>query len=88
MRDRRRRVRERVDLKGELAAGIGICLLGGAMIGGAWRFETLAILAGLACLVIGALRNRKYFRETFLFRGATRRDTAVSEKKEPKMRIR
>lgn len=88
MRDRRRRRRAAIDVKGELTAGLGIALLGVALIGRDWRFETLTVLAGILGLAIGALRNRKYFQEVFLFRGSARRDVAASTRKSDRMRIR
>ena len=88
MRDRRRRTRADIDIKGELVAGLGITLLGTALIGRDWRFETVTVLFGTICIVLGALRNRKYFREVFLFRGAARRNTDNKTRKIGKMRIR
>jgi hypothetical protein len=88
MRDRRRRTRASVDFKGELIAGFGIVLLGTALIGRDWRFETATVLTGTACILAGALRNRKYFREVFLFRGAARRNTDSKPKNSGRMRIR
>lgn len=88
MRDRRRRARQAIDLKGEFVAGIGIVLLGAALIGSDWRFETVTVLAAVICLIFGALKNRKYFREVFVFRGAARRNDADIQPKPGKMRIR
>ncbi|MEO7217521.1 MAG: hypothetical protein ABI026_04960 [Gemmatimonadaceae bacterium] len=88
IRERRRRTRAALDLKGELLAGVGIVLLGVALIGHDWRLETPVILAGAIFLLIGALRNRKYFRELFLFRGRARRNTEPEPKKTGRMRIR
>ena len=88
MRDRRRRTRVGIDLKGELVAGVGIVLLGAALIGRDWRFETVTVLAGAICLVFGALKNRKYFREVFTFRGAARRKNDPMPGKPGKLRIR
>ena len=88
MRDRRRRARATIDLKGELVAGVGIVLLGAALIGSDWRFETVTVLAGALCIVIGALKNRKYFREVFTFRGSARCNDDKLPPKQGKMRIR
>lgn len=88
MRDRRRRARAALNTPGELIAGIGFVLLGTALIGRDWRLETLTVLLGTVCVLIGALKNRKYFREVFLFRGAARRDTDTQSEKPVKMRIR
>ena len=88
MRDRRRRRRATIDLKGEFVAGVGIVLLGAALIGSDWRFETVTILAGALCILVGALRNRKYFLEVFTFRGAARRNDDIIQPKPGKLRIR
>lgn len=88
MRDRRRRSRAAVDIKGELVAGLGIAFLGAALIGSDWRFETVTVLVGTICIIVGALRNWKYFREVFLFRGSARRVSDDQPKKPVKMRIR
>ena len=88
MRERRRRERADVDSLGEVSAGAGIAIIGAALIGRDWRYETVTVLAGALCLVVGALRNRKYFRESFAFRGSTRRNTDESSKKIGKLRIR
>ena len=73
LRDRRRRTRTGIDIKGEFVAGVGIALLGAALIGRDWRFETLTVLAGTVLVLAGAVRNQRHFRETFTFRGAARR---------------
>jgi hypothetical protein len=88
MRERRRRTRQSIDVAGELLAGVGILLLGAALIGRDWRFETPTVLLGTVCVVLGAFRNRKYFAEAFLFRGRARRDDEGIQKKPGKMRIR
>lgn len=88
MRERRRRTREAIDLKGELTAGLGVVLLGAALIGRDWRFETVTVIVGTICIIVGALKNRKYFREVFFFRGASRRDADTPPKKSGKLRIR
>lgn len=88
MRDRRRRTRVRIDLKGELIAGVGIVLLGAAVMRPDWRMETVIVIAATVCIAIGALRNWKYFREVFMFRGAARRNTSPESTKSGKLRIR
>jgi hypothetical protein len=88
MRDRRRRSRAALNTPGELIAGIGFVLLGAALIGRDWRLETVSVLLGTICVLIGALKNWKYFREMFLFRGAARRNTDTESHKRVKMRIR
>ena len=88
LRERRRRARASLDTPGELMAGLGVLLLGAALIGRDWRFETITVLAGTFFILVGALRNRKYFREVFLFRGSARRDPDIPTEKEGRNRIR
>jgi hypothetical protein len=45
-----------------------------------WRWGTIAVLAGSALLIIGAIMNRQYLKEVLLFRGATRRGVGTGEK--------
>lgn len=78
LRERRRRVRAAIDQRGEQMAGVGILLLGVALIGrDRWRFGILTTLVGTVLVVWGGIRNRHYFREILLFRGAARRTTAA-----------
>lgn len=88
MRERRRRARADLNTAGELLAGIGAVLLGVALVGRDWRFETAFVLVGTICIVLGALKNRKYFREVLLFRGAARRQPEGDPPKPGKLRIR
>ena len=88
MRDRRRRERADVNRTGEAIAGFGIALLGVALIGRDWRYETPTVIAGTICVIIGALKNRKYFWESFMFRGAARRNKDTMPKKIGRLRIR
>lgn len=88
MRERRRRARASIDTPGELLVGLGVVLLGAAVIGRDWRFETVTVLAGTFFILVGALRNRKYFREVFLFRGSARRNPDIPADKTPRNRIR
>ncbi len=84
---RRRRRRAAIDLQGEWISGAGIALLGGALLDRDGRFETVLVLIGALLLLYGAIRNRHYFREVFLFRGAARRGAPSSPRPE-KLRIR
>jgi hypothetical protein len=45
-----------------------------------WRWDTIAVLAGVSLTVIGALMNRAYLKEVLLFRGAARRGEGGGEK--------
>jgi len=74
LRERRRRIRTVINLRGETLTGIGFVLIAAALIGrDRWRYETAAILAGGVLITLGAVANRQYIREMLLFRGAARR---------------
>ena len=73
-RERRRRERTERHRGGETLVGIGIVAMAAALIGSdAWRFGTVSVLVGLVLLVVGGWLNRRYLRESVLFRGAARR---------------
>ena len=72
--ERRRRVRAPRHPRGELLVGLGVLMIAAALLGrDAWRYGTLAVLAGLLLLTAGALLNRHYLRELFSHRGALSR---------------
>lgn len=73
-RERRRRQRAELNVPGEIMVAFGIACLAGALAGGeAWRWTTVAVMAGTVLILIGAVLNRNYLREMLLFRGASRR---------------
>ena len=73
-RDRRRRVRTERHRVGEALVGLGVVAMGGALIGrDAWRWSTVVVITGAVLLVLGAVLNFRYLRETFAFRGRARR---------------
>jgi len=79
-RERRRRERTPRNRPGETLVGLGVIAMAAALIGSdAWRFGTLAVLAGVVLLGTGAWLNRDYLREVFVFRGASRRGEKRSE---------
>jgi hypothetical protein len=57
-----------------------------------WRWGTIAVIAGAALLIIGAIMNRAYLKEVLLFRGAARRGEGDKNSRlnqtPPKSRIR
>lgn len=88
IRERRRRTRAIIDPHGESLVGFGTMLLGAALIGRDWRFETVTVLAGTALVLWGGIRNRAYIREMLLFRGAARRGLEEPLEKPDRLRIR
>lgn len=88
VRERRRRARAIIDGRGESLVGLGMMLLGAALIGRDWRFETLTVLTGTVLVVWGGLKNREYIREMLLFRGAARRGLPKDPPKSDRLRIR
>jgi hypothetical protein len=74
MAERRRRARAERNRGGEVLIGLGLLALAAALAGrDVWRFSTVAVLVGVALLVVGALRNRHYLIERLLHRGKARR---------------
>ena len=72
--ERRRRARAERDRSGEVAIGAGMLALAAALAGrDSWRFGTVAVLAGVVLLAVGAIRNRHYLAERFGNRGQARR---------------
>jgi hypothetical protein len=94
-RERRRRQRAELSKPGEWFVALGTVSLGASLIGGdEWRWGTIAILAGIALLIIGGILNRSFLKEMLLFRGAARRTEEMevppdlTKKDEPRLRIR
>jgi hypothetical protein len=73
-RERRRRARAVPSKPGQSLVALGTLCMAAALIGrDTWRWGTIAVLAGITLLVIGAILNRTYLKEVLLFRGAARR---------------
>lgn len=73
-RERRRRRRADLDVPGEWMVGLGTACLSAALFGGErWRWTTVAVMTGTVLILIGAVMNRSFLRETLLYRGAARR---------------
>ncbi|HVF41081.1 MAG TPA: hypothetical protein VM939_14360 [Gemmatimonadaceae bacterium] len=93
-RERRRRARADLNRAGEIFVATGTLCLGAALIANdTWRWRTIVVFLGVALLIVGAVLNRAYLKETLLFRGAARRgesdDSAPAKREdEPRMRIR
>lgn len=94
-KERRRRQRAELNNGGEWFVALGTASLGAALIGGEdWRWGTIAILIGVALLVVGVAMNHEFLREMLLFRGAARRTEEMEippepvKKDEPPLRIR
>lgn len=93
LRERRRRARAVPHKAGQTLVALGTLCMAAALIGrDTWRWGTIAVLAGIVLLVIGAIMNRQYLKEVLLFRGAARRGTGDTNSRlnqtPPKTRIR
>jgi len=74
LRERRRRARALPNKAGQSLVALGTLCMAAALIGrDTWRWGTIAVLAGMSLLLIGAVLNRTYLKEVLLFRGAARR---------------
>lgn len=74
LRERRRRARAVPNKAGQSLVAVGTLCMAAALIGrDTWRWGTIAVLAGVSLLLIGAVLNRTYLKEVLLFRGAARR---------------
>ena len=72
--ERRRRRRTERHRGGEALVGGGVLALAAALAGrDSWRYATVAILAGVLLLTLGAGLNWRYLRELLAFRGPSRR---------------
>jgi hypothetical protein len=59
---------------GQSLVALGTLCMAAALMGrDTWRWGTIAVLAGITRLLIGAVLNRTYLKEVLLFRGAARR---------------
>ena len=80
--ERRRRARAERSRLGELAVGMGMLLLGAALVGGdQWRWATVVVFAGAALLLFGVALNGRYLRERLTFRGAARRGRTADDRR-------
>ncbi len=94
-KERRRRQRAELNTVGEWFVALGTACLGAALIGSeGWRWGTVAVLAGVALLIVGVIMNRAFLKEMLFFRGASRRTEEIEvpsdapKKDERKLRIR
>jgi hypothetical protein len=72
--ERRRRARAERSRRGEALIGLGMLALAAALAGrDLWRWSTVAVLAGIALLLVGAVMNRRFLAERLSNRGAARR---------------
>ena len=73
-RERRRRPRVERSRGGEAAIGLGVLCMAAAFAGrDTWRYSVIAVLAGSALLLFGAVANRHYLGAAVSNRGALRR---------------
>lgn len=74
LRERRRRARAVPNKAGQSLVALGTLCMAAALMGrDTWRWGTIAVLAGITLLLVGATLNRTYLKEVLLFRGAARR---------------
>jgi hypothetical protein len=72
--ERRRRARAERSRGGEAVIGLGLLALAAALAGrDVWRWSTVAVLAGVVCLLAGAIMNRRFLAERLSNRGKARR---------------
>ena len=72
--ERRRRARTDRSRPGEVLIGLGLLALAAALVGrDAWRWGTVAVLAGVALQLAGILLNGRFLRERVFHRGRARR---------------
>ena len=90
MGERRRQERTERSLTGEACIGLAVLCMAAALIGrDSWPYETVAVMAGTALFIIGAVLNRHFLRERIVNRGKLRRGGAPPPPREPrKDRIR
>lgn len=80
--ERRRRARAERSRGGEVAVGVGLLLVGAALVGGdQWRWATVVVLAGAVLLFLGVVLNGRYLRERLTFRGAARRGRTADDRR-------
>lgn len=73
-RERRRSPRTERSRGGEASIGFGVICMGAAFIGrDTWRYSVVAVIAGTALLLIGALASRRYLGASISRRGVLRR---------------
>jgi len=81
VQERRRRQRTERNRRGEILIGLGVLVIGAAIIGtDNWSGSLYAVGLGGVLLMIGAVMNRAYLREQLDFRGPARRDTTTQHK--------
>ena len=89
IRERRRAQRTERSLGGEATIGLGVLCIAAAIIGrDTWAYVTVAIIAGIVLVLLGAYANRRYLRDRISNRGALRRaetseDMRRNERREP-----
>jgi hypothetical protein len=73
-RERRRRSRVERNRGGETALGFGVMGMAAAFIGrDTWRYSVVAVIAGTALMLLGAIMNFRFLGSMISNRGALRR---------------
>lgn len=76
--ERRRSERAERNLAGEAAIGVGVLCMAAALIGrDTWDYSIVAVIAGTALFVVGAVMNRTFLKDRITNRGALRRGGAA-----------
>jgi hypothetical protein len=78
--ERRRRMRTERNRVGEAIVGLGILCMAAALIGrDTWRYGTVSVLAGGVLIVLGAIMNAAFLKESVVFRGPARRGVETAD---------
>ena len=87
VRERRRSPRTERSLGGEACIGLGVLCIAAAIFGrDTWDYVTVAVIAGIVLVLLGAYTNRYYLRDRITNRGALRRaetEEAMRENERP-----
>jgi hypothetical protein len=79
-RERRRSPRTERSRGGEATIGLGVLCMAAAFLGrDTWRYSVVAVIAGTALLLLGALASRRFLGATISRRGPLRRRDGAAQ---------
>ncbi len=79
-RERRRSPRTERSRGGEATIGLGVLCMAAAFMGrDTWRYSVVAVIAGTALLLLGALASRRFLGAAISRRGPLRRRDAAAQ---------